>query len=59
MERKSGTASRAGGFIIAMAVLAGAFIGRHFGQSSIGFLIGTGVGIAICLALYTMDRRRA
>lgn len=59
MEQQSGKASRAGGAIIAFLVIAGALIGNHLGEPSLGTLIGTGVGVAITLALYIYDRRQA
>ena len=59
MERNSGTASRAGGVIIAFTVIAGALVGAHFGQPSLGTVIGTAVGVAVALLLYLHDRRRA
>ena len=58
MEQNSGKASRAGGAIIAFSILAGAIIGNRMGQSSIGMVAGTGIGVAITLALYLYDRRR-
>lgn len=51
-------ASRAGGFIIAITVIAGAIIGIRCGQPSIGLLIGAAVGTGISVALYLWDRRR-
>jgi len=57
MEQHSGNASRAGGAIIALTVLVGAIGGASIGQPSLGTVIGTGVGTAIALALYLLDRR--
>jgi hypothetical protein len=51
-------ASRAGGFIIAVTVIAGAIIGIRYGQPSIGLLIGGAVGAAVSIALFIWDRRR-
>lgn len=59
MERNSGRASRAGGVIIAFTVIAGALVGAHFGQPSLGTVVGTAVGAATALLLYVLDRRRA
>ena len=53
--RKSG--NRAGGAIIAGAILAGVAGGILLGQPSIGFLAGTGLGIAAALLLWLRDRR--
>ena len=58
MTQQNGQASRAGGAIIALSVLAGAFIGARQGQPSLGTVIGTGVGVAIAIALYLYDRSR-
>jgi hypothetical protein len=59
MEPNRGSASRAGGFIIAVTIMAGALLGAHFGQPSLGVVIGTAVGVAIALGLYLYDRRQA
>jgi len=58
MAASTPKASRAGGFIIAISVIAGAIIGIRCGQPSIGLLIGAAVGVAISIALYVRDRRR-
>lgn len=49
--------SRAGGFLIAVAVLAGAIIGVIAGQPSLGTLIGAAVGCLIAVLLWLRDRR--
>ena len=59
MEPNSGKASRAGGFIIAVAIMAGALLGARYGQPSAGIVIGTGIGVAIALGLYLYDRRQS
>ena len=59
MEPNSGKASRAGGFIIAVTIMAGALLGAHFGQPSAGVVIGTGLGVVIALGMYLYDRRNA
>jgi len=59
MKQNSGGTSRAGGFIIAVTIMAGAIVGARFGQPSLGLVIGTGIGVAMTLALYIYDRRRA
>jgi hypothetical protein len=50
-------ASRAGGFIIAVSIIAGAIIGIRHGQPSIGLLTGAAIGAGISAALYLWDRR--
>ncbi|RYD90440.1 MAG: hypothetical protein EOP61_29555 [Sphingomonadales bacterium] len=59
MEQQNGKASRAGGVIIAITVMAGALIGARLGQPSLGTVIGMGAGVAVALALYLYDRRQS
>jgi uncharacterized membrane protein (UPF0136 family) len=49
---------RAGGFIIAVAIMAGTIIGGLKGQPSIGLLAGLGIGVAVALAIWLKDRAR-
>lgn len=49
-------AGRAGGSIIAIAIIAGAVIGIMAGQPSLGFVVGAAIGIAIALMLWLKDR---
>jgi hypothetical protein len=49
---------QAGGFIIAVAIVAGTIIGGLNGQPSIGLLAGLGLGVAAALAVWLVDRRR-
>lgn len=51
-------APRSAGLFFALAVIAGAWIGNHYGQPSLGFVIGAGVGALICIAVWLVDRRR-
>ncbi len=53
---KRGT--RAGGALLAISILAGAAIGIAVGQSTLGLLIGTGVGALLSLLVWMADRRR-
>ena len=53
------TNSRAGGCLLTICILAGFPIGLAIGNPMKGILIGTGAGIAIAVALWLMDRRRA
>lgn len=48
----------AGGFILAVALLVGVFVGISKGQASIGFLWGLGVGVAGLVLVWLLDRRR-
>jgi hypothetical protein len=49
---------RAGGVILALAILAGALIGVACRQASIGVVAGTGIGIVAALVIWLRDRRR-
>lgn len=50
--------SQAGGAILAISIILGAFVGAVLGQPTIGFLSGTVIGIGIALILWQRDRRR-
>ncbi len=56
MTKTSGP--QAGGFFLALFILAGALIGIVRGETTVGVLAGTGVGIAVTLCLWLMDRAR-
>ena len=49
---------RAGGAIIAFAVIAGAVIGTAEGQPTIGLLGGFGIGVLVAVILWLRDRGR-
>ena len=49
---------QAGGFIIAVAILAGTIIGGLNGQPSIGLLAGLGLGVVAALAVWLRDRAK-
>lgn len=51
-------ASMAGGVLIAIGAIVGAFIGATRGQPSIGFLIGLGIGIVLAAGIWLLDRAR-
>ena len=48
----------AGGFLLALSVIAGVVIGMVKGQPSLGVVIGAGVGIALAAAVWLADRAR-
>jgi hypothetical protein len=50
---------QAGGFIIAVAIMAGTIIGGLMNQPSVGLLAGLAIGVAAALALWLADRRKA
>ena len=50
--------SRAGGSILAIAILAGTVGGMIVGQPSIGVLAGIGAGALLALLFWLNDRRR-
>jgi hypothetical protein len=47
----------AGGSLFALSLVAGAVIGTFYRESSIGFLVGLGVGTALLLLVWLLDRR--
>jgi len=49
--------TRAGGCFLTICILAGFPLGLAIGNPMKGILIGTGVGIAIALAMWLIDRR--
>ncbi len=48
----------AGGVLIAIGAVFGAFAGATRGQPSIGFLIGLGIGIVLATGIWLLDRAR-
>ena len=49
---------RAGGFLLAIALIAGVFVGITRGEASMGFLWGLGIGLAGLALVWLIDRRR-
>ncbi|MDB5716006.1 MAG: hypothetical protein JWO15_3403 [Sphingomonadales bacterium] len=49
--------TRSGGIFIAIGGFAGVFIGRHYGQPTIGFISGLAIGGLLALGLWLKDRR--
>jgi hypothetical protein len=58
MDGPSRTPMRAGGALLAFAILAGVIGGALLRQPSLGFLIGLGVGLALLGLVWLADRRR-
>jgi hypothetical protein len=50
--------SRAGGCFLTLCILAGFPLGLAIGNPMKGVLIGTGLGIALAVVLWLIDRRR-
>ena len=50
--------ARAGGCFLTICILAGFPLGLAIGNPMKGILIGTGLGIAIAVGLWLIDRRR-
>jgi hypothetical protein len=48
----------AGGFLFAICLIIGVFVGIARGEASFGFVIGLGVGLALLLAVWLVDRIR-
>ena len=57
MDGRSNRPARAGGSILAGCIIAGVIGGVILGQPSIGFLAGTGIGVAVAILLWLKDRR--
>lgn len=50
--------TKAGGCFLTFCILAGCAGGIAIGNPMQGILIGTGIGIALAVALWLIDRRR-
>lgn len=50
---------RAAGALIAVSVIVGALVGVVTGQPSAGVIVGAGAGIAMAVAQWLIDRKRA
>ncbi|MEN2709799.1 hypothetical protein ACQKOH_09750 [Sphingomonas sp. NPDC092331] len=48
----------AGGFLLALSLIVGVFAGIARGEASFGFVVGLGVGIALLIAVWLVDRMR-
>jgi hypothetical protein len=49
---------QAGGSLLAASILIGVLAGALLGQTSIGFLVGTGIGLLILAFMWLRDRNR-
>lgn len=56
MSSSSKRTPAAGGFLIAISTMVGAFVGATQGQPSVGLLIGLGVGAVLALIVWLLDR---
>lgn len=52
----TGRSTQAGGFILALSILIGAIAGAALHQSSIGLLVGLGVGVVLALLIWVLDK---
>jgi hypothetical protein len=48
----------AGGFLLALSLIVGVFVGIARGEASFGFVIGLGVGVLLLAAVWLVDRMR-
>ncbi|MEO7786957.1 MAG: hypothetical protein ABIR77_03925 [Sphingomicrobium sp.] len=51
--------TNAGGLFLMLAIVVGTIWGVASGQAMLGVLSGTGIGIAIALLVWLLDRRSA
>lgn len=58
IDRPRRSASLAGGFFIALGILAGVVTGTIYGQPTIGMLIGTAIGLGLAILLWLVDLLR-
>jgi hypothetical protein len=55
---QSNDATRAGGSLLAFSIIGGTVVGVILGQPSIGFLVGTGIGLLVLTAMWLKSRNR-
>lgn len=58
MANPSSRTPLAGGFLLALSLVIGTVVGAGQGQASIGFVAGLGVGLALLLGVWAIDRAR-
>jgi hypothetical protein len=57
-DSKPSRAPMAGGFLMAAGTLVGAIGGAFYGQSSLGFLLGLGLGAVAAIVIWLRERGR-
>jgi hypothetical protein len=61
MVERNGSGRRgrgmAGGSLLALSLVGGVVIGTAYGEPSIGFLVGLGLGMLFLLLVWMLDRR--
>lgn len=50
------TNTMGGGIFVALCPLIGVLVGRQYGEPSLGLVIGLGVGAALAIAVWAMQR---
>lgn len=58
MTKPSSKTPVAGGFLLALSLIIGVFAGIVRGEASFGFVVGLGVGLALLIAVWLIDRMR-
>lgn len=58
MTRSPSKTPVAGGFLLALSLIVGVFVGIARGEASLGFVIGLGVGVALLAGVWLIDRIR-
>ncbi|AQR73723.1 hypothetical protein [Sphingomonas sp. LM7] len=58
MARPPSRTPMAGGFLLAVSLIAGTVIGAGQGQASIGLVSGLGVGLVLLVIVWLIDRAR-
>ncbi|MGZ8312148.1 MAG: hypothetical protein ACXWUP_02490 [Allosphingosinicella sp.] len=59
MNRPPRQHARAGGALLAAAVLTGVVVGAFYHEPSLGFLGGLAAGLLLLAAVWLLDRRRS
>jgi len=58
MTKSPSKTPMAGGFLLALSLIIGVFAGIAKGEASFGFVVGLGVGLALLIAVWLVDRIR-